>query len=533
MSRSQAVTLSTKCWEGDYRALLTPDGIDDLFAPFGPAKERQVILNRIEDVAAAEKMAQELVAAEKIDRWIWAEQRWPEVAKHLGISEGWFGAAWPYSVPELCELDAATAEFLLHIAGDVRFRAPEHWLDRALEAFDRRGATVVTATPPAGTDWVLERGRRMAEDWSETQIFSDQLFLARGSDLLSESVVRSEHSASAKYPKPGGALTFEARVGGWLAAENRFTLVDLSATYLHPVTGREGDSYERRPMKRSIPVSPKPGTHYPKNGSSQATGLVISDGDATTIGASVSSLEWCSKVIAVDVARSKEAEEAARLAGATIRSWEGPRLPEVARRQILSDLGGWIVEIRGDEVLTASLARQLADSIERNSAPAMAARSRVWIGRVGPPRSFVGAPTRIVAYKSERIDFGTALDGYPLIPRGASEKISPKNGAFLLRLAAADIETLVEEANIRSGWRADNLVLERTPSLRMPLVRLIRSYFGGAWRHGRLGPHVAAIEAFEEWLMIQKYRENIAGGADRAVADFEEVVRREITGEEK
>ena len=45
------VTVSTKTWEGDYRTILTAEGIEDLFGPLGRAPVRQVVLNRIEDVA--------------------------------------------------------------------------------------------------------------------------------------------------------------------------------------------------------------------------------------------------------------------------------------------------------------------------------------------------------------------------------------------------------------------------------------------------------------------------------------------------
>jgi len=100
----------------------------------------------------------------------------------------------------------------------------------------------------------------------------------------------------------------------------------------------------------------------------------------------------------------------------------------------------------------------------------------------------------------------------------------------LLHQRCVDIATLIEEANIRSSWRAENLVLERTPSIRMPLSRFVRSYFGGSWRYGRFGPHMAIIDAFEEWSMIQKWRENVTGGAVAAVSEFQATATDEISG---
>jgi len=218
------VTASTKTWEGDYRTILTPQGIEDLFGPLGRTPLRQVVLNRIADVAAAGKLADGLVDAGLIDSWAWAEERWPELSRRLGLPPNWFGAATPYSVPELCELDFARTDFLIHIAGDVRFDPPGGWLFRAVGAFGSPATSIVTATPPAGPDWVRSRGTDLPGGWVETQLFSDQLFLARPAEILDGSVLRAEDPASAKYPKPGGALTFEARVGAWLASRDRKTL---------------------------------------------------------------------------------------------------------------------------------------------------------------------------------------------------------------------------------------------------------------------------------------------------------------------
>jgi hypothetical protein len=63
----------------------------------------------------------------------------------------------------------------------------------------------------------------------------------------------------------------------------------------------------------------------------------------------------------------------------------------------------------------------------------------------------------------------------------------------------------------------------------MPLVRFVRSYLGGRWRYGKLGPKIALMEAFEEWLTIEKWREGIAGGRTASIADFEQEVLTELT----
>ena len=73
------------------------------------------------------------------------------------------------------------------------------------------------------------------------------------------------------------------------------------------------------------------------------------------------------------------------------------------------------------------------------------------------------------------------------------------------------------------------MVLDRGPGIRMPLQRFVRSYVGGRWRYGRLGPKVALLEAFEEWLNIQKWREGIAGGRTASIARIEQDELTELT----
>lgn len=530
-----SVTVSTKTWEGDYRTILTSEGIEDLFGPLGRSPVRQVVLNRIEDVAAAEKLAGRLVDAGVIDSWTWAEARWQDLSRRLGLPANWFGTATPYSVPELCELDCARTDFILHIAGDVRFDPPPAWLDRAVRAFGNPGTSVVTATPPAGSEWVRSRGRDLSGGWVETQLFSDQLFLGRPAEILDGSVLRAEHPASARYPKPGGALTFEARVGAWLASRGRKTLVDIEVGYRHPVSGREGDSYQRTPFVPPVapPHPPVAGPRYPAPRSSPGTGLVLSSGEslapASLVAAAVASLGWCSKVVAVDVTGSEHAEDAARSAGAEVVSWSGLPQVEVARRQILGELSGWVVELRDNEICTAALAHRIARRIDENLASGLEGSSISRIGARSPGRYGPGLPRRLIAYRTEGLTFGQPLDGYPVVPAGSVTRIPPTGGAFMLSLEAPDLRAFVDGVNDRSSWRAESMVLDRAPGIRMPLVRFVRSYLGGRWRYGKLGPKVALLEAFEDWLTIQKWREQIAGGRTASIAEFEQEVLTELT----
>lgn len=526
------VCISTKCWERDYTTVLTPEGIDELFGPFPEAAERQVVLNRVRDRRRAEELAEALLSSGKIDRFTWAEDHWPGLAARLSLPESWFGDSWPYSVPELCELDIAQCEVVLHLAGDVRFEAPSGWIDEALSTLGEGRTSVVSATPPAGAGWVTERGTLCRDGWVDTQLFSDQLFMVRRSEILRRDVLKSTHREAAKYPKPGGALTFEARVGAWLALSGRRCMVDIRTDYRHPVSGREGDTYHLTPPERPIVAFPRAGKSYPPPRSCRATGLVLSVSGDDTIGAAVSSLSWCESVLAVDLTRSPIAARTAELAGARVLEWEGSTRLELARRPLLSGIDGWVVELRGDQVCSGVLARRLASEIRTGGVAGLEAvcRARVGLHRQRPSR--VGVSRSLVAYRTEGLTFSTAMDGNRPIPGGEIRRVRAKDGAVVEWLRAPDLRALVDAANERSSWRAENVVLDRPPSVRMPALRFFRSYFGGAWRYGSLGPQVAAVDTFEDWLMIQKWKESVKGGATAAHAEFGETARSVLSRDE-
>ena len=213
-------------------------------------------------------------------------------------------------------------------------------------------------------------------------------------------------------------------------------------------------------------------------------------------------------------------------------SWTGVPKIEVARRQILGDLTGWVVELGGSEICTAALAHQIARRIDENLVSGLEASSISRIGARSPRHFGPGLSRRLVAYRTDGLTFGQPLDGYPVVPAGSVTRIAPSGGALILSLEAPDIRAFVDGFNDRSSWRAENMVLDRGPGIRMPVVRFVRSYLGGRWRYGRFGPKVALLEAFEEWLTIQKWREGIAGGRTAAIAEFEQDVLTELTGED-
>ena len=525
------VTLSTKCWERDYRTVLEPATIAALFDPFGPAARRQVVLNRIDDRAGAERRAQSLVDTGVIDAFGWAEDAWPALCARLDIPLTWFGPAWPFAAPELAELALATTPVLAHIAGDVRLDAGAPWLPRALPLLD--GAAIVAPISPSRIE--LTRSTPDAHDpsWVRDHEISDQCFVAPVASLLAREVVRATHWTGWRYPKPGGALTFEARVGAWLRTTDRARAVDVGRSYVHPVGGAEGDAYPGLSGPREeLPPLPEPSSAYPGAGSVGATGVVVVRDAVRTIAWTVRSLQWLRTVVVVDQSSTDGTAERARAAGADVRVTDRVTVSGNALRGELSrELGGWVVHLDGDEVCSPRLARAIADTIASGSADVVEAPQRTFVRGYEQPIE----ARRIRAHRAGSVQHPTGLEALretPTTVTGARVHATPDDGAYaVVKLGPADLGEVIARTNDRTSLVARSTYAPRNVSLRRAAKHFALAYFrAGGWRRGREGWRTALLAAFTHWLTTEKAREQINGGAATVRAGYDELAAYIVEG---
>ena len=490
------VTLSTKCWEGDYRHLLTAEVIEEVFGPFGESAARQVVINRVSDRADAERLAAELVESGAITAYAWAEDMWAEVARSLGIPVTWFGAAWPYSAPELCELALAGTEVVVHLAGDVRLLPGAPWAQVAVDALGTWDEVAVVAPrTPSGTELVEAGWRRLRSGWTASQLFSDQCFAVRRDQLLSPEVVRAAHPIAGRYPRPGGALTFEARVGAWMHVTGHWRATDESRGYLHPVSGTEGDSYA---LTASVPVLlppvPVPGAGYPPAGAVPATGIVVAHDDERTVANAVASLGWCRDVVVLDAGSSDRTRERALEAGARVRTGT------VVDAAVWDDDLPWRVVIAADELVSPELATELAALVsERGLAGVRAAR--------------------------RALDRGAWVDdGVASLLRSANDEGAWRESRHhLVRFASAGLSDTLAQLDAQSDERATGAVFARRASGRLAAKAFFRALPGQ-------GPRRAAWAAAAEWLWVEKAWEAAQGGPTAQQAGYDEIAQSIIGG---
>ena len=528
------VTASTKCWEGDYRTVLTVAGVDRLLNRTGPVARRQIVMNRVEDRSGAARMADELVEDGTIDEWAWAEDLWPQVAAALRVPRRWFGPAWPYSVPELCELFLARTPFLVHQAGDVGFRGEPGWVSRAAPVLaNHPEVAALSVTSPSGAEVV--GGSLGLDGWSASQTFSDQFFFARPAELLHNDVVTASHPDASRFPKIGGALTFEARVDAWLHATHRWRWVDTRSRYEHPVGGGvEGGSYTDLAAEELVPI-PVASARYPRQGSVAATGLILVRNGERFIGPAVRSLAWCERVVAYDQqSEDRTAEQAAKAGAEVIQSAVTPIVDPAKRDAVAALSPGWVVLLDADELCPPDLAVRIADIIETGRAEGVQmARQNFVFGEW--TRSGKGWPDRQVrAFRAESVSMpGGVHNPITLVDGARLEVLEATPALSIVHFNYSGLSDWLDRTNRYTTAQAEALVLDRNVSARAAVRGFARSFVRDrGWRAGRRGLKLALLDALYQWLLVEKWDELVRGGAVSALARYDEIAAAVVSGGE-
>ena len=531
------VTASTKCWDADYREVLSPIGIEELFGPLGPVARRQVVLNRIDDRADAERRAASLVADGLLDDWGWAEDAWPAVADRLGIPLRWFGPAWPYSAPELCELAMCPTRYLAHVAGDVAIRCEAGWLDSAVGVL--AGAPKVAAvspTSPHGVAHLVNQGAMVDRRWIRTTVFSDQCFVVRPDQLFRPEVVRAAGAAVSPFPKPGGALTLEARVTAWMDREGYERWSDSTAHYDHPVRGREGATHGSLYVE-PLASLPALGRAYPPTGSVEGTGLIIVRDGERHIGEAVRSLAWLRKTVVVDHGSVDRSAARAREAGAEVIASPDPSsaregLLENIRHETLASFGrGWVVMLDADEVCPARLAREFARRLADAKTDGVRVPRANYFGGAWIRTGGAWPDHQLRAFRNEKAITNPHIHEQIRLAPDAVITTLPEDFALAItHFNYTDLHDWIERTNRYTSLHARSQHLDRNVSLRAGVRAFLRSYLRErGFRQGRAGFRASVRRAAYDFLLVEKWAELVDGGATAILAGYDELAAQILT----
>ena len=244
-----SVTLETKCWERDWRLLLTTDRLSVLAERncFDFA-ERTLMINNVADRVQVCRYAQRAVDRGVITRYIVVEDHADEALRFFQLTRDALTTGYVYSIAELVSIYLCRTDYLLHYAGDCLPVAPNPWIPAALTYIaSRDDLRVANLTWNSNYDEAERESSSQTADFYVGYGFSDQCYLVRTSDFRAP-IYNEVHPASERYPDYGGEL-FEKRVDAWMRNHQYLRATFKHAAYTHlgaPV------SWRSRASQRSV-----------------------------------------------------------------------------------------------------------------------------------------------------------------------------------------------------------------------------------------------------------------------------------------
>ena len=228
-----SITLETKCWEADWRLLLTTDRLRTLAERncFDFA-ERTLMINNVADQETVRGYAERGVASGLLTRYLVVGEHADEAMRFFQVTAETLTEGYKYSIAELVSVYLCRTDYLLHFAGDCLPLAAYDWIPRAIACMNANPLIKV-----ANLTWDAKYAEAEAESAFQTDDFfvgfgfSDQCYLVRTADFRAP-IYNDVNEASARYPGYGGEL-FEKRVDAWMRNHGFLRATFKHGTYLH------------------------------------------------------------------------------------------------------------------------------------------------------------------------------------------------------------------------------------------------------------------------------------------------------------
>lgn len=224
----KSITFETKCWEADWRILLSTDylkrQIDNCNYDFA---EKVLFINNVDNVEAVKAAAEIAVSNRVIDRFYVVEDYAEEALLYFNIAPDSFMGGYYYSIAELVSIYLCKTDYLFHFSSDTRLarRDKSDFIKESINLLE--SCADIAVVNPVWNYQFTEAYREAFEERGNFLIsygFSDQCYLIRTKEFQKQ--IYNEHNPlSERYPKYGGEL-FEKRVDAYMRNQNR-----LRATY--------------------------------------------------------------------------------------------------------------------------------------------------------------------------------------------------------------------------------------------------------------------------------------------------------------
>lgn len=235
-----SVTFETKCWENDWRILLTTGRLQRMIDACTYDFARiTLFINNVLEKNTVFKHSDKLVAKNIIHEYYFVEDHAQKALDHFLLDKGSFKGGYCYSIQELVGIYLCSTDYLLHVSGDSMIQNSEPWIDAAIERMEADHCIKV-ANPSWKKDLAEAKAESFGEDgcFFKSYGFSDQCYLVRAADFKGR-IYNEKHPDSQRYPAYGGEL-FEKRVDAYLRNHKFSRLTSKRAYYLHKNFPRDG-----------------------------------------------------------------------------------------------------------------------------------------------------------------------------------------------------------------------------------------------------------------------------------------------------
>jgi len=228
-----AITLETKCWEGDWKRILTGGHLRLLSERnVYPFAEKILMINNVIKPSVVSRHAERAIQQGWITKYVIVSEHAAEALDFFSISRESLGIGYPYSIAELVGIFLCRSDYLLHFAGDCMPASASDWVSRALRLMSQNPRVKVCYLHP-GENLGGEKPGLVdeTEDFYTVRGFSDQCYLVRTEDFR-QRIYNESHPSSARYPRYGGEL-FEKRVDSWLRNHDYLLATFKRSHYTH------------------------------------------------------------------------------------------------------------------------------------------------------------------------------------------------------------------------------------------------------------------------------------------------------------
>ncbi len=243
-SRAQDRGLLHRLLGGHVPRTVGPEVLHERFAAhLYPFTRRVITINNVDDKPDVFRMADAAVARGDCDEYVVVADALPRALEICGLQLRDIGRVLPFTNFLLVTVATASAEYVLHVAGDVYLDRPFAWVDGGVAKLRDNPHYFTMAPDLADYPGFAERtAERFDDPYWVNRSFSDQCFLGATKSFAAP-IYSQWHPASNRYPMTNVGRIFEARVDAHMQNHDLLRLTDSRITYHHQSHTTQGSTY--------------------------------------------------------------------------------------------------------------------------------------------------------------------------------------------------------------------------------------------------------------------------------------------------